>query len=339
LRILITGVTGFAGSHLAEHLLGQGGVELYGTYRWRSRMENLDGISDRLNAIDPGVLKVSGLRALFQQDKLNLIGCELTDGVSVRRLLDAVRPDGIFHLAAQSYVPSSWNGPEDTLRVNIFSELNLLEGMRELGLGGRIQIAGSSEEYGLIYPGEVPVREDHPLRPLSPYAVSKVTQEKLAYQYFKSYGIRSILTRGFNHEGPRRGEVFVTSNFARQIAEIEKGHREPVIKVGDLTCERDWTDVRDMVKAYWLALNRCEEGEPYNIGSGVSRTVGEMLQVLLDMSEEKIRVEQDPARLRPSDVRVLCADSSKFRAQTGWEPTIPFHKTMADLLNYWRGRV
>jgi len=183
------------------------------------------------------------------------------------------------------------------------------------------------------------MKETNPLRPLSPYAVSKVAQDKLAYQYFKSYGLHLVVTRGFNHTGPRRGTHFVTSTIARQIALIEAGQHEPVIYHGDLTSKRDWTDVRDMVRAYWLALERGEPGEVYNVGRGRTWAIGEMLSMQLANSTLKIRSQEDPARLRPSDVPILWADSSKFQKATGWEPQIPFEQTLRDLLDYWRDRV
>jgi GDP-4-dehydro-6-deoxy-D-mannose reductase len=169
--------------------------------------------------------------------------------------------------------------------------------------------------------------------------VSKVTQDKLAWQYFKSYGMHVVVTRGFNHTGPRRGTIFVTSTYARQLAEIEAGLHEPVLMVGDLTPKRDWTDVRDMVRAYWLALEKGEPGEAYNVGSGRTWSVREMLDILLGMTKVKITTREDPARLRPSDVPILWADISKFRTATGWAPKIPFERTLADLLQYWRERV
>jgi GDP-4-dehydro-6-deoxy-D-mannose reductase len=191
----------------------------------------------------------------------------------------------------------------------------------------------------MVYPDEVPMSEHNPLRPLSPYAVSKVTQEMLAYQYHQSYGIKSIVSRGFNHSGPRRGENFVDSSFAKQIAEIEKGKREAVIHVGDLSSKRDFTDVRDMVRAYWLLLEKCRPGDVYNIGSGNTRTMQEVLNMLLRMSQVHVEVRVDPTRLRPSDVMILWADASKFKEATGWEPTIPYEQTLRDTLDYWRARV
>jgi len=248
-------------------------------------------------------------------------------------------PDAIFHLAAQSFVPSSWVSPLQTLTDNIAGQTNIFEAVRSLGLDPAIQIACSSEEYGLVLPHEVPIRETNPLRPLSPYAVSKVTQDFLAYQYFMSYGIRAVRTRGFNHTGPRRGEVFVTSNFAKQVAAIEAGKASPVIKVGNLEAVRDFTDVRDMVRGYVLAAEKGRPGEVYNLASGRAISIRAMLDKLIAMAKVEVKVETDPERLRPSDVEVLIGDASKFHADTGWEAKIPFDQTLEDLLNYWRQRL
>lgn len=317
-RALITGITGFAGSHLAEHLLAdRPELEVFGTCRWRSRRENIEAI----------------------EGKVRLLECDLSDMTAVRNALSASRPDMIFHLAAQSFVPSSWVSPLQTLTDNIAGQTNIFEAVRSLGLDPAIQIACSSEEYGLVLPHEVPIRETNPLRPLSPYAVSKVTQDFLAYQYFMSYGIRAVRTRGFNHTGPRRGEVFVTSNFAKQVATIEAGKAAPVIKVGNLDAVRDFTDVRDMVRGYVLAAEKGRPGEVYNLASGRAISIRAMLDKLIAMARVEVKVETDPDRLRPSDVEVLIGDSSKFHADTGWEPKIPFDQTLEDLLNYWRQRI
>lgn len=273
-------------------------------------------------------------------DDITLVDCDLKDPVAVRHCLSEVRPDYIFHLAAQSFVPTSWKAPVETICTNMVGEINLFEAMRELGLmDTRIQLAGSSEEYGLVHEDEVPIKETNPLRPLSPYGVSKVGQDLLGYQYFQSYGLQAVRTRAFNHTGPRRGDVFVSSNFSRQIASIEKGKVEPVIRVGNLDARRDFTDVRDMVKAYWLSLEKGEAGEVYNLGSGKDVTIKQMLDMLLSFSDIEIEVRPDPDRMRPSDVEILLADTTKFRELTGWEPEIPLEKTLRDLLDYWRERV
>jgi GDP-4-dehydro-6-deoxy-D-mannose reductase len=318
MRVLITGITGFAGSHLAEYILANHpDVEVFGLVRWRSRMDNILPI----------------------RDKVRLIEADIKDQVSLRAALAESKPDRIFHLAAQSFVPTSWTCPAETFEINAVGEINLFEAIRALDLKPRIQIAGSSEEYGQVFSNEIPMKETNPLRPLSPYAVSKVAQDLLAFQYYKSYGLRTVRTRGFNHTGPRRGDVFVTSSFAKQIAEIEKKKRPPVIYVGNLEAKRDFTDVRDMVRAYWLALERGVEGEVYNIGRGQAFAMKEVLDLLMSLSRARMEVQVDPARLRPSDVPVLLADSSRFMGLTGWRPMIPFKQTILDLLNYWRERV
>ncbi len=319
MKAFITGITGFAGSHLADYLLAEHPeVEVSGILRWRSQRSNIGQL----------------------EGKVQLQEADLRDLTSIHGVLEKIRPDFIFHLAAQSYVPSSWTAPNDTLTTNISGQTNLFEAVRLIdGLDPVIQIACSSEEYGMVYPEETPITEDNPLRPLSPYAVSKVAQDLMGYQYFQSYGLKVIRTRGFNHTGPRRGHVFVTSNFARQIARIEAGLQEPVLKVGNLEAVRDFTDVRDMVRAYWLAVNRATPGEVYNIASGDPITIRELLDRLLALSTADIRVEQDPERMRPSDVEILIGDASKFRKETGWEPQIPFDQTLRDTLDYWRNRL
>jgi GDP-4-dehydro-6-deoxy-D-mannose reductase len=318
MKVLITGITGFVGSHLADYLLSLGAMEVHGLIRWRSPMENIEGIVS----------------------EITLHECELRDAGSVRETIRSIRPDRVFHLAAQSFVPTSWHAPQDTMSNNVLGQLNLLESILKEGLNGtRIQVACSSEEYGLVQPGEIPIGEDNPLRPLSPYAVSKISQDFMAYQYHKSYGLHTVRTRGFNHTGPRRGEVFVCSNFAMQIAEIEAGLRPPVIKVGNLDASRDFTDVRDMVRAYHLSLEKGESGAVYNICSGKAYAIKDILNDLLKMSRVEVEVQVDPERMRPSDVPILLGDSSRFREVAGWSPTIPFEKTLEDTLEYWRDKV
>lgn len=316
MRVLITGITGFAGSHLAEFLIDEG-HQVFGTKRVRSSLENLEKVLNRVHLID----------------------CELTDASATRAVLSEVKPELIFHLAAQSFVPASWKYPAYTLFNNLGSELSILEGVRELGIDARIHIAGSSEEYGYVDEKDLPITEDTPLRPLSPYGVSKVAQDLLGYQYFKSYGMYIVRTRAFNHTGPRRGVVFATSNFAKQIAEIELGLREPVIEVGNLSASRDFTDVRDVVRAYFLALVEGRPGEVYNVCSGKSYTMKEVLELMLSISGCKAEVKVDQARLRPSDVPHLKGDYGKIKAEIGWAPRIPFETTLLDLLNYWRGKL
>ena len=316
-RVLITGITGFAGSHLAECLLKRPDVEVHGTQRWRSNTQNIDPFKARIA----------------------LHGCDIRDASSVRDVLDRIRPDRIFHLAAQSFVPMSWSAPTESLSTNLIGQLNLLEGIRQIGINPLLQIAGSSEEYGLVNPEELPIRESNPLRPLSPYAVSKVGQDLLGFQYFMSYELNIVRTRGFNHTGPRRGDVFVESNLSQQIARIEAGLQEPVLTVGNLDTQRDFTDVRDMVEGYWLALEKGTPGEVYNICTGHALSIRQILEMLLSMSSVRVRVVEDPARLRPSDPSILLGDHSKFSQATGWQSRIPMERTLQDLLDYWRQKI
>ena len=319
MRILITGITGFVGSHLADFLLTREDVKVYGIKRWRSRTENIEHLEGTV------ILKE----------------CDLRDASAVREVVDGIRPDRIFHLAGQSFVPASWHAPEETISTNIKMELNIFEAVRQVGVNPWIQIAGSSEEYGMVYENELPVKETNPLRPLSPYAVSKVSQDLLGYQYFMSYKLNIVRTRGFNHTGPRRPSVFVCSDFAKQIVEIEKDLCDPTIYVGSLEAKRDFTDVRDIIRGYWLALEKGIPGEVYNICSGKGYKIGEILDILLGMTSShiKIKVKKDPSKMRPSDIPVLVGDSTKFRKQTGWKPKIPFEKTLKDIMNYWRERI
>ena len=315
-RVLVTGVTGFAGSHLVDYMLTRNDCEIFGIQRWRSPLENVEHF----------------------KEKITLVECDLRDASSTRDTLERMRPDWIFHLAAQSFVPTSWSAPTESLTTNVLGELNIFEAVRRIGLQCRIQIACSSEEYGMVYADELPIKETNPLRPLSPYAVSKVAQDLLAYQYWMSWKVDSVRTRGFNHEGPRRGPVFVASDFAKQIADIEKGLKPPVLHVGNLEARRDFTDVRDMVRGYWLALEKCEPGEVYNLCSGKAYSIQQVLDLLLGMTKTRIEVRQDRMRLRPSDVPVLLGDRTKFTRATGWEPVIPFEQTLQDMLDFWRAR-
>ena len=315
-KALITGIAGFVGSHLADLLLSEG-YEVYGVARPRTKRDHIDHIANQLHLED----------------------ADLLDSHSLYTTISRIKPDFIFHLAAQSFVPTSWVSPSVTLEVNIVGSANLFEAVRQARIDPVIQIACSSEEYGLVNEDELPIKETNPLRPLSPYAVSKVAMDYLGYQYHQSYKVRIVRTRGFNHTGPRRGDTFAESNFAKQIALIEKGKLQPIVWVGNLEARRDYSDVRDMVQAYKLAVEKCEPGEVYNICVGKAPKIGDMLSLLLSYSSAKVTVKQDPARMRPSDVPVLVGDNTKFVDKTGWKPTIPFEKTMEDLLNYWRERV
>ena len=317
MRVLITGITGMVGSHLAEYILHHHpGVEVHGLVRWRSPRANLAAVADRVR--------------LHEGD--------LHDLHSLLVLLAAVRPERIFHLAAQSYVSASFLAPVATLQTNVLGTTNLLDAVRLLGIDPLIHICSSSEVYGQVTPDEVPIRETNPLRPASPYAVSKVGEDLVAQQYFLSWGIRTIRTRMFTHTGPRRGDVFAESAFAKQIAEVEAGLRPNPIQVGNLDSVRTFADVRDAVRAYWLLLEQCVAGEVYNIGGTRTMTVGDMLGILTGMARCRITHEVDPALVRPSDVTLQIPDTSKFRRTTNWQPEIPLETTLRDLLEDHRAR-
>ena len=319
-KILITGVSGFCGSHLAEYCLSKKD-KVFGTMMYH-----------HLGDEERNIEKIKNKITLFHGD--------LTDYGFVYSVIEKVKPDVIFHLAAQSYVKESFDAPEMTLKNNIFPELYIFESIRRLNLVNKtvLQIACSSEEYGMVNELECPITEYNDLRPLSTYAVSKITQDFLAQQYHQSYGIKTVITRAFNHEGPRRGRMFVTSTFAEQVAKIELGLQENVIKVGNLEAERDFTDVRDMVRAYYLAVNKCNYGIPYNIGSGKCYRMSDILDILKGITTFKgyIRIEEDKKRMRASDVPLLLACNVRFVRETDWKPEISFEKTMKDLLDYWR---
>jgi len=318
--ILITGISGFVGSHLAEYILAEyPKVKIYGLIRWRSPLDNINHISK----------------------KLDLKWGDLLDSFSLEKIIRETKPDVIFHLAAQSYVDFSFLAPVSTLEVNVIGTINLLETIKKIKIEENydpiVHICSSSEVYGQVKKEEIPIKEDNPLRPASPYAVSKVAEDMLGYQYWLSWKIKTIRTRLFTHTGPRRGDVFVESSFAKQIAAIEAKKAKPVVYVGNLKSVRTFMDVRDAVRAYWLLITKCQPGEVYNIGGKETMTVGEMLKKLISLSKRKgIKVIIDPKRLRPSDVTLQIPSTSKFQKETGWEPKIPFQQTLRDMLDYWR---
>lgn len=316
MKVLITGITGMVGSHLADYILdSHSGVEVHGILRWRSPLDNIRRI----------------------QNRVTLHHADLHDLNSLIKVVKSVKPDRIFHLAAQSYVVDSFSAPADTLAINVIGTTNLLDAVRHAKIDPLIHICSSSEVYGQVREDEVPIREHNPFRPASPYAVSKVGEDMIALQYFLSYGIKTIRTRMFTHTGPRRGDVFAESSFAKQIAMIEAGLTSGnFVRVGNLDSVRTFADVRDAVRAYWLLLEKCEPGEVYNIGGNQTMTIGEMLDVLIKSATCDIRHEVDPSLLRPSDVTLQIPDISKFQSATGWQPEIPVEITMKDLLDFHR---
>jgi GDP-4-dehydro-6-deoxy-D-mannose reductase len=265
-----------------------------------------------------------------------MLACDLTDADLIRRVLDRWRPDIIFHLAAQTYVPRSFASPGETLVTNILAQVNLLEGCRALALDSIVVIVGSSDEYGFVHPLELPISETQAFHPLNPYAVSKVAQDLLGLQYHLAHGMRIIRLRPFNHFGPGQSDRFVVANFARQIAEAELGRIEPVILTGDLTAERDFLDVRDVARAYRLAVDLADVGEVYNIASGVAWKIGDLLNALMELGSVNLEIRQDPARLRPSDTPRVVGDATKFIDATGWSPVIPMTTSLLDTLDDWR---
>jgi GDP-mannose 4,6-dehydratase len=324
-KALITGITGMVGSHLAEYLLNNTDWDVYGMYRWRSPLDNIHHLLERLN----------------KKDRLFLLNGDLNDSGSIVDVLEKSMPDYIFHLAAQSYPKTSFDSPIETLNTNGLGTARLLEAVRQLKLYPIIHVCASSEVFGKVPRDKVPIGEDEQFHPASPYAISKVITDLVGRFYAQAYGMKVMTTRMFTHTGPRRGDVFVESTFAKQIAMIEAGLMPPVVKVGNLESIRTWLDVRDAVKAYYMLVTvNPVPGEYYNIGGDYTCSVRDMLNHLLKQSTVKdIKIEVDPNRLRPIDADVQIPDTRKFKEHTGWKPTIPFEKTMKDLLDYWRERV
>lgn len=315
MRALITGINGFVGSYLAEHLLTTGTWEVAGLARQSA----------------PALETLSG--------RMTYIAADLNDRDQTLMALSSVRPDVIFHLAGQSNVPRAFADPHTTVQTNIGAQLNLFLGILQLRIEPLIIIASSNEIYGMVRPEELPLTEQTPLRPVNPYAVSKAAQDLFAYQYHVSHQLRTIRLRPFNHIGPRQTEAFVVPAFAAQIARIEAGLQPAVLRVGNLAAERDFSDVRDIARAYELAALHGEVGAAYNVGSERAVSVRQILEILLTFSTHDVQIEPDPSRMRPSDVpRVVC-DASRFRTDTGWTPHIPLEQTLFDTLEYWRSRV
>lgn len=325
-RALITGITGMVGSHLAEHLLARTDWEVVGMCRWRSPLDNLQALIPRIEA----------------RDRVSLVYGDLRDAVSLEHVVAAARPDYVFHLAAQSFPRTSFDSPLDTLDTNILGTARLLEALRRDARDAMIHVCSSSEVFGRVAKDKLPIAEECGFHPASPYAISKVGTDLLGQHYAEAWGMKVLVTRMFTHTGPRRGDVFAESTFAKQIAMIEHGLAEPVVKVGNLDSLRTVADVRDAVRAYHLLLTVDPvPGAVYNIGGSHSLTIGAILAALLELSPRKaeIRVETDPDRLRPIDADLQVPDCRKFMEHTGWRPEIPFERTIADLLDYWRGRV
>ena len=314
------------GSHLADYLIDKTEWDIYGMCRWRSPLDNVSHLLDRAN----------------RKDRLTFLTGDLGDYVSLQNVVEAARPDYVFHLAAQSYPLTSFTSPLETLDTNILGTERLLEALRRCpDIDPVIHVCASSEVYGRVPREKLPINEDCNFHPASPYAISKVGTDLIGRYHAEAYRQKVLTTRMFTHTGPRRGDVFAESTFAKQIALIEFGRIPPVIKVGNLDSLRTWADVRDAVRAYFMLVTMNPvPGESYNIGGSHSCTVRQMLNFLLSLSTRKdIQIEVDPTRLRPIDADLQVPDTTKFRKHTGWEALIPFEQTMKDLLDYWRQRI
>lgn len=317
MNILITGVTGLIGSHLADYIVGLGGHTVWGFKRWRSAEDNIRQLRGQIEFVEG----------------------DIEDAFSVARAIEQARPDRIYHLAAQSYPSKSWAAPVTTLQANVIGTVNVLEAARRLAPDAQIYIAGSAASYGLIRPDENPIGEDRPLRPLSPYGVSKAAQEMLGYQAMMSYGQQVFLTRSFIHIGARQDSRTVAQTFARQIAEAEAGLRPAVISVGNLEPRRDFLDVADVVRALWLLPERGTAGEVYNLCSGRAPQISELLGIYRELAQVHLAIEVDQARLRPADEPILQGDNRKLVAATGWRPEVALEESLRRILEHWRARV
>ncbi|HEY0604405.1 MAG TPA: GDP-mannose 4,6-dehydratase [Herpetosiphonaceae bacterium] len=316
MRVFITGITGPVGSFLADYLLTLPEVEVHAFKRWRS---------------DPRPIEHLYGRVTFHEG-------DIEDPFSVGKAIERAQPDRIYHLAAQSYPSESWDAPIATMRVNVEGTINVLEAARLHCPAARIHIAGTSAEYGWVSPEEVPIPETHLLRPASPYGVSKVAAELTGLQYHDSYGLHVVVTRSFNHVGPRQGDRCSIQTFCRQMAAIEAGQQEPVISVGNLEPRRDFTHTSDVARALWLLLDRGQPGQVYNLCSGTATRIGDIVEIVRQQGRVPVEIRVDPARLRPSDEPLLMGDNSKLRAATGWQPEIGMSQIVAELLDYWRTR-
>jgi len=314
-RILITGSSGFVGRHLVP------------LCRERYPDAELIGVSHLPVAREepmPGFVAVQA---------------DLRDGEQMRQLIAERRPDLIIHLAGQASVADSWKRPQETFAINAGGALNLLEAVRAAGLSPRIVLAGSAEQYGIVAPGDNPIREDHSMLPVTPYAVSKVTQDLLGYQYYAGYGLPVMRARAFNAFGPRQPPTYVVASLARQLALIEAGFAEPVIHVGNLAAQRDFLAVRDVARAYLALADSGQPGAAYNLGSGVPVAIARILELLRSLSTARVETRIDPERLRPIDVPVAYADVTRLRRDTGWQPERPLLDALREVLDYWRGQV
>jgi GDPmannose 4,6-dehydratase len=325
-NVLITGITGMVGSHLADYLLKKTNWNIYGLCRWRSPLDNVEHLLPLAND---------------KNSKIKFINADLNDYSSLIKAVEVSKPNYIFHLAAQSYPLTSFVEANITLDTNIIGTYNLLNAVKQLKINPLIHVCSSSEVFGRVKKENLPIDENCSYHPASPYAISKVGTDLVGRYFYEAFKLKVLVTRMFTHTGPRRGDVFAESSFAKQIALIESKKIQPIIKVGNLNSLRTFADVRDAVHAYYLLLTKNPKpGEVYNIGGTYSCTIREMLNFLVSLSEvKKIKVIEDPTRLRPIDADLQIPNTKKFMNATGWKPRISFQKTMTDLLNYWRKRV
>jgi GDP-4-dehydro-6-deoxy-D-mannose reductase len=317
LRVFITGITGPVGSALAEYLLTLDAVEVHGFKRWRSDTRPIEHLVDRV--------------VLHEGD--------VEDPFSVDRAVELASPDRLYHLAAQSYPSESWDAPTTTFRVNVEGTLNVLEAVRRHRPKTRVHIAGTSAQYGWVDPEETPIAESHPMRPASPYGVSKVAAELAGLQYHDSYGLHVLVTRSFNHVGPHQGDRCSIQTFCRQMAATEAGLQDPVIKVGNLDTRRDFSHTRDAAEALWLLLEHGKPGEVYNLCYGDATRIGDIVDLVRRKGTVETEVVVDPSRLRPADEPILVGDNSRLREATGWSPRIGMEQIVEEILAYWRARV
>ncbi|MEI8307851.1 MAG: GDP-mannose 4,6-dehydratase [Chloroflexales bacterium] len=315
MRALITGINGFVGSYLAEYLLQQGDYEIWGLSR------------------------SSGIDLIHLREQITLVQADLSDPESTAQAIITAQPDVIFHLAGQPFVPESFRDPAATLAANTLGALHIFLALITHGIPARVLVVGTNEEYGKILPEDLPITELAPLRPTSPYGVSKVAQGMLGLQYHLSHGLDIVRVRPFTHIGPRQNERFVTAAFARQVARIERGLQPPVMQVGNLSACRDFTDVRDIVRAYALLMRHGIAGEVYNVGTGVAVMIRDMLTMVLAESTTPIEVQSNANLMRPIDIPLITCDARKLRDCTGWVPSITVRQTMSDILAYWRDAV
>jgi len=317
-RVLITGANGFAGSHLVEAMDKDKQVsKVIGTVRPHAPTDNLAYITRRTILKEINIQDAHGVLEVIKQSK----------------------PDIIYHMAAQTFAPTSWLAPTESFMSNVIGTINVLEAVRRVAPKATVLVPSSSEEYGIVYENELPIMETNPLRPHSPYAVSKAAQTLLAQQYVRSYALKIIIPRVFNHTGPRRKSCFADTNFALQIARIEQGLQDPIISVGNLQSRRDFTDIQDILRAYELAITECTYGEIYNVCSGTAYTINDVLNTLLSFTDSNISVEIDRERMRPSDAPVLLGSFDKFHKVTNWKPTVSIEDMMLSVLEYWRTKV